>query len=396
MASTDRWSDMKIIADENIPFVRECFSSVGEVITCPGREITARLVRDADALLVRSVTLVNADLLAGSSVRFIGTTTAGFEHVDTDYLAEHGIGFASAPGSNANSTAEYVIAAVLTLADKYKLNLRDKSIGIVGVGNVGSRVAKKTTALGMKVLLNDPPLYRQTKEAKYAALEELFGCDFITLHTPLTFEGIDKTFHLADEGFFGSLKSNCVFLNTARGPVADTAALTGAIKSGKLCAAALDVWENEPNIDVELLKVVDIATPHIAGYSLDGKVAGMIMIYRSLCEYFGEERKIDGGDFLGACAPEITINTTSPDEQQILTEAVGKVYNIKADDLELRRILTVPQHRRGKFFDNLRKNYRVRREFGNTRVILKNASDSLAAKLKGIGFKVTNAKSKSQ
>lgn len=388
MASTDRWSDMKIIADENIPFVRECFSSVGEVIACPGREITPGLVRDADALLVRSVTWVNADLLAGSSVRFVGTATAGFEHVDTDYLAEHGIGFASAPGSNANSTAEYVIAAVLTLAAKYKFNLQDKSIGIVGVGNVGSRVAKKMTALGMKVLLNDPPLYRQTKEAKYVALEKLFGCDFITLHTPLTFEGIDKTFYLADEGFFGSLKSGCVFLNTARGPVADTEALTGAIKSGKLCAAALDAWENEPNIDVELLKMVDIATPHIAGYSLDGKVAGMIMIYQSLCEYFGAEKKIDGGDFLGAaCVPEITINTTSGDEQQILTEAVEKIYNIKADDLELRRILTVPRRRRGKFFDNLRKNYRVRREFGNTRVILKNASDSLAAKLKGIGFK---------
>jgi erythronate-4-phosphate dehydrogenase len=167
---------------------------------------------------------------------------------------------------------------------KYDIDLEDKSIGIIGVGNVGSRVATKCAALGMQIYLNDPPLQRETGEGKYLPLEELYDCDFITLHTPLTFEGVDKTYHLADEKFFKSLRERCVFVNASRGGVVDSEALKTAIRSGRLRAVVLDVWENEPNIDTQLLKIVDIGTPHIAGYSLDGKVAGMIMIYKSACE----------------------------------------------------------------------------------------------------------------
>jgi erythronate-4-phosphate dehydrogenase len=278
---------MKIIADENIPFVAECFSSIGEVETVPGREMTPSLVADADVLVVRSITRVDSSLLAGSKVRFVGTATIGFEHVDVDYLAQKNIGFASAPGSNANSVGEYIVAALLSVGQKKGIEIEGKSIGIVGVGNVGSRVEKKARALGMEVYLNDPPLQRQTADARYLPIEELFACDFVTLHTPLTFEGIDKTFHLADEKFFKSLKPGCVFINTARGGVTDTAALKAAIKSGRLGGAILDVWEDEPNVDAELVQMVDLATPHIAGYSLDGKIAGMIMIYNAACEYFG-------------------------------------------------------------------------------------------------------------
>ncbi|MHC4912347.1 MAG: 4-phosphoerythronate dehydrogenase, partial [Planctomycetota bacterium] len=243
---------MKIVADANIPFVRNCFSSLGEVEVVPGREITSNVIADADVLLVRSITQVDSDLLAGSSVRFVGTATIGFDHVRTDFLLSNNIGFASAPGSNANSAAEYVLAALLSVARKRKIQLEGKSIGIVGVGNVGSKVEKKAKALGMKVYLNDPPLQRQTGDAKYLPLEKLFGCDFITLHTPLTFEGIDKTFHLADERFFKLLKPACIFINTSRGAVVDTITLKGAIQSGKLGAVVLDVWENEPNINIEL------------------------------------------------------------------------------------------------------------------------------------------------
>lgn len=207
---------MKIIADENIPFVAECFSSIGDVEPVLGREITLSLVGDADILLVRSITKVNSDLLAGSKVRFVGTATIGFDHIDVEYLKKNNIGFASAPGSNANSAAEYVIAAILEIGQKHKINLEGKSIGIIGVGNVGSRVAKKCAALGMKVYLNDPPLQRQTSDAKYLPIEGLFDCDFITLHTPLTSEGIDKTFHLANDTFFKSLKTESVFINTSR------------------------------------------------------------------------------------------------------------------------------------------------------------------------------------
>jgi len=299
------------------------------------------------------------------------------------------IGFASAPGSNANSAAEYVIAALLSVAKKPKIQLAGKSIGIVGAGNVGSRVAKKCAALGMKVLLNDPPLQRETGDAKYLPLEELFECDFVTLHTPLTFEGIDKTFHLADEKFFKSVKKECIFINTSRGGVVETGALKGAIKKGKLGAIILDVWENEPNIDTELLGMVDIGTPHIAGYSLDGKVAGMIMIYKAVCEHFGIEAEFDTKSFLPEPAvPKLETNSQSIGEQDLLRATVEKIYNIEEDDSNLRWVLGRPQGRRGMFFDDLRKDYRVRREFQNTRIVLEKPCKSLAEKLAGIGFKV--------
>ena len=379
---------MKIIADANIPFVKECFSAIGDVTVVGGREITPWIVADADILLVRSITPVGVDLLAGSKIRFVGTTTIGFDHVDIDFLARNNIGFASAPGSNANSAAEYVIAGLLEIGQKYALDLEGRSIGIIGVGNVGSRVAKKCAAMGMDVYLNDPPLKRQTGDKKFLPLEGLFDCDFITLHTPLTFEGPDKTYHLADENFFKSLKERCVFLNASRGGVVDSRALKSAINSGRLRAVVLDVWENEPDIDVELLKMVDIGTPHIAGYSLDGKIAGMVMIYKAACQYFAVEPKFGIKDFLPAPAvPELKIDPSITNDQDALLGAVQKIYRIDKDDTRLRRVLDKPAEERGKHFDNLRKNYPVRREFQNTSVILKGANSKLAGKLIGIGFK---------
>ena len=380
---------MKIIADENIPFVAECFSSIGEVEVVPGREITPGVIADADVLLVRSITSVGADLLAGSKVRFVGTATIGFDHIDIEYLSRNKIGFASAPGSNANSAAEYVIAALLNIAKRHSIDLEGKSIGIIGVGNVGGRVAKKAFALGMKLYLNDPPLQRQTGDTKYLMIEKLFDCDFVTLHTPLTFEGEDKTFHLADDKFFKSLKKGCVFINASRGDVVDSSALKTAIEESRLQATVLDVWENEPDIDVELLEMVDIGTPHIAGYSLDGKIAGMIMIYKEACDYFELEVKFDIDSFLPVPAiPELKINTQSVSEQDALLGIVEKIYDIKADDVMLRRMLEESAKERGKYFDSLRRNYPVRREFQNTRIILENPCLGPAEKLAGIGFKV--------
>ena len=385
---------MKIVADENIPFVKECFASIGNVQTLSGRKITPDTTADADILLVRSITLVNEKLLANSKVKFVATATIGFEHVDVDYLNKRNIGFASAPGSNANSVADYIVAALLSVAQKHKIILEGKSIGVVGVGNVGSKVAKKCAALGMIVKLNDPPLSRQTGDSKYRPLNELFDCDFITLHTPLTREGQDKTYHLADEKFFASLKTGCVFINTCRGAVHDTAALKAAIRNKKLSAVILDVWENEPNIDCELLRLVDISTPHIAGYSLDGKIAGMIMIYNAACEHFGLKPKHKIEDFLPPpTVPLITIDKISPDPQKLLHEIVRQVYVINRDDFNTREIAMVEPEKRGKFFDDLRKNYPVRREFQNTTIILATEStEDTENKLKGIGFKVKRQK----
>jgi erythronate-4-phosphate dehydrogenase len=379
---------MKIVADANIPFVKECFSSIGEVTAVGGREITPSVVADADMLLVRSITPVGVDLLAGGKVRFVATATIGFDHIDIDFLRRNNIGFASAPGSNANSAAEYVIAGLLDIGQRYALDLEGRSIGIIGVGNVGSKVAKKCAALGMAVYLNDPPLKRQTGDAKYLPLARLLNCDFITFHTPLTFEGPDKTHHLADEKFFKSLKQRCVFVNASRGGVVDSRALKSAIRLGRLRAVVLDVWENEPDIDIELLKLVDIGTPHIAGYSLDGKIAGMIMIYKAACEYFAVEPKFDIEEFLPEPAvPELKVNQNITNDQDALLGAVQKIYRIDKDDARLRQMSEKPAESRGKHFDSLRKNYPVRREFQNTRVILKDKNSKLAKKLIGIGFK---------
>ena len=378
---------MKIIADENIPYVKECFDSVGEVTTISGRKIAAEGVKDADALLVRSITKVNEKLLAGSCVKFVATATIGTEHIDQDYLSQNNIAFASAPGSNANSVAEYIVSALLRLADKYNFDPAEKSIGIIGTGNVGSKVEQKAAAMGMNVFLNDPPLARQTHKAKYVPLSDLFGCDIITLHTPLTSEGIDKTYHLADEKFFDSLKDDVIFINSSRGSVTDSRALKKALAHGKIKAAVLDVWENEPNIDIELLKMVDLVTPHIAGYSYDGKVAGTIMIYNSLCGHFGIKAEKVITDFLPK--PQISQIKIDDNQKNILLQTVSQLYDIKQDDEKLRSIADMPVEEQGRFFDGLRKNYRIRREFQNTEVILPKGLESTAKILAGIGFKVS-------
>lgn len=382
---------MKIVADVNIPFVQECFSSLGQVEVCSGRQLAAAQVADADALLVRSVTKVDAALLAGSSVKFVATATIGTEHVDSAYLAARGIGFASAPGSNANSVAEYIVAALLALGKKYKFELAGKSIGVVGVGNVGSRVAQKCQALGLRVLLNDPPLQRKTGDEKYRPLSDLYACDFVSLHTPLTKEGQDKSYHLADAGFFAALKKGAFFLNAARGGCHDTAALKQAMAAGKLGGVVLDVWEKEPTIDADLLRKVDLSTPHIAGYSFDGKVAGLLMIYRAVCTHFGLTPSHTEADFLPA--PKVPQITIAPEQlkgglERVICDTVQQVYVINRDDFNTREILQQDPAERGAFFDRLRKEYPERREFQNTIVVMPAGQIRLADILKGIGFQV--------
>ena len=379
---------MKIVADANIPFVEACFSSIAEVTVVDGRDMTPAVVADADALLVRSITPVNEVLLAGSAVRFVGTATIGFDHVDRDYLHAQHIGFTSAPGSNANSAAEYIIAALLAVGQRQGRRLEGKSIGVVGVGNVGSRVARKCEALGMRVLRNDPPLQRQTGSPVYVPLEALYDCDFVTFHTPLTLDGIDKTFHLADEAFFAALKEGAVLLNASRGAVVDSQALKAAIDDDRLGAVVLDVWEGEPNLDVELLDQVTFGSPHIAGYSFDGKIAGLIMVYRAVCEYFGLEPKREAADFLPAPdVPEIELGAVPEDDEVALAQAVARVYSIARDDANLRPVAQEPPEKRGTFFDALRKDYPVRREFQNTTVSVDEPAGPVVRKLLGIGFK---------
>ena len=263
---------MNIVADENIPYVAEAFRKLGDVFTYPGRRIDSRAVKDAGILLVRSITKVDEHLLHGSGVRLVATATIGYDHIDLDYLRSEGIELASAAGCNASSVAEYVVAALLILARRHKFSLSGKTIGVVGVGNVGSRVVEKARILGMDVLQNDPPLERKTGKACFRILDELLArSDILTLHVPLTREGQDATYHMADEALFRKMKNGSFLINTSRGAVVDNTHLVTALKQKRLEGAVLDVWEREPEINEGLLRAVDIGTSHIAGYSLDGK-----------------------------------------------------------------------------------------------------------------------------
>ena len=395
---------MRIVADPNIPFVREAFGDLGEVRLVPGREISAGTVRDADALLVRSVTPVNASLLDSSSVKFVATATIGIDHIDAGYLSRKRIGFASAQGSNANSVAEYVVAAVLELARRQKFRLRDKTLGVIGIGHVGSRVVLFAEALGMRVLQNDPPRERQEMPragrtdgapggralpTTFVSLDHVCAeADIITLHVPLTREGPDATFHLFDKECLSALElRKPVLINTARGAVVDNKALLKAIDGERLRGAVLDVWENEPNISPELLDVVDIGTPHIAGYSFDGKVNGVFMIYEALCKFF-KLAPTWTPKLPPPPVPQLRIfSEAGMDDEDALRDAIQRVYDITADDAALRKDLRAPDGI-GVKFDKLRAEYPVRREFFNTTLTLGGASESLRAKFAGLGFRV--------
>ncbi|MEJ2355937.1 MAG: 4-phosphoerythronate dehydrogenase, partial [candidate division WOR-3 bacterium] len=254
---------MKIVMDENVLLGKEAFSSIGEIVSVPGRSITSEVIKNADILIVRSVTKVNEQLLKNSSIKFVGSATAGIDHVDTGYLESRNIGFASAPGSNSDSVAEYVIAGLLLLDEKEKISLEKISLGVVGVGNVGSKVVKKSEGLGIKVLQNDPPLKRETKDDVFLELDELMNCDVITLHVPLSYSGVDKTFKLFDEKRINKMKRGSVLINSSRGKVIEQTALKSSLRKGHLAGVILDVWEKEPDIDKEMLQLVDIGTSHI-------------------------------------------------------------------------------------------------------------------------------------
>ncbi len=365
---------MKIIADKNIVLVEQAFSQIGEVLAVEKDEITRALVRDADILLVRSETKVGEKLLSGSGVRFVGSPTSGFDHIDREYLARGDIGFAHAPGSNANSVMEYVLAALLTYSEQRNEALAGKTLGVVGVGNIGSIVAKMGRALGMTVLLNDPPRARTNAAPGFLPLDELMQVDFLTLHVPLIRTGFDATYHLFDNARIGQLSPDTVLLNTARGSVVDNDALKSALRGRVIQDAILDVWENEPEIDVELLNLAALATPHIAGYSFDGKVKGTRMIYEAACEYMaldqGWQPELDSPELPDSAA---SLAQSGVFDEAVLRSAVRIFYEVWEDDRNLRGINSVPHAKRGQYFWKLRRNYGIRREFGGVSGIFNKA-----------------------
>ncbi|MCK4308142.1 4-phosphoerythronate dehydrogenase [candidate division WOR-3 bacterium] len=377
---------IKIVGDENIAFLKETFSRLGEVTALPSHQITNKNIKDAEVLLVRSPTRVDQELLKESSVKFAGTATIGTDHIDTEYLEKRGIILASAPGVNSNAVAEYLVACLLVLAKRKKFTLQGKTIAVIGVGNIGSKVVKKCRALGMIPLLNDPPHRRKTKAKKYLPLEALFESDIITLHTPLTYKGRDATYHMVDKKFLSKMKQGAILINTSRGEVIDELALLNSIE--KLKALVLDVWENEPNINIELLKKVELGTPHIAGYSIEGKIQATAMLYKALCKFLNKEDKWSptSKNLLPLSKKKLIEVDCSCKRKEIMGKVVNEIYDVEDDDYRLRKIIELPLSEGGKYFDELRKSYKLRREFHNVTLILKNCSPELMQKFKGLGF----------
>ncbi len=376
---------MKLIIDENIAFAEEAFSQFGDVLLLPGREISKEHIKDSDVLIVRSVTRVDESLLDGTNVKFVGTATIGTDHIDLNYLNKKNSTFADAAGCNANAVKEYVFAALFNIIKKQNLRLKDLNIGIIGVGNIGSKVADTAAALGMNVKLNDPPLKRKTGDPKYLGLAEVLNCDIITLHVPLNKEGEDKTFHLFDYEKLLSTRDSAIIINTSRGEVIDNAALNN-LASEKNFTVVLDVWENEPLINKELLEKTFIGTPHVAGYSFEGKINGTVMIYNALCGFLKKERS-----WKPVYQPPDNFRIETErysSAEELLLNVITKVYDIKRDDSEMRLILPKDETGTSAYFDLLRKNYPLRREFNNYTVRMPVKDIPAKSMLNALGFMV--------
>jgi erythronate-4-phosphate dehydrogenase len=375
---------MIIAVDNAIPFWQETFPLLGEVRPFAGRNVSHPVIQDADALIVRSVTAVDKNLLEGSSIRFVATTTVGTDHLDVSYLESRGIFVASAAGSMANAVSEYVITALLAVAQKKGWELARMSLGIIGVGNIGKKVDQKARALGMTVLLCDPPLKDLMGDPKYLPFDEVLEADILTFHVPLTLNGAYPTWHMINHETLRRLTRRQFLLNSSRGDVISQNDVIAALVHGRIAGAAIDVWQDEPHIDQGLMDLVDIGTPHIAGYSLDARIRATEMIFQQLCNFckashFWESRRH---------YPEtkrITLDSACRGEEAYRA-AVLKAYDLLGEDQKLRTLQNLPAPEAAKGFDRLRAEYRLRPEFPHFAVGLTSEHRVEADVLMGLGF----------
>lgn len=380
---------MKIVCDNKIPFLRGVLEPYAEVVYLPGKETTPEVVRDADAIITRTRTICDESLLKGSSVKVIATATIGFDHIDTGWCEEHGIIWRNAPGCNSWSVKQYMSSVLVSLSRMRSFDLEGKTLGVVGVGNVGSKVAQAASALGMKVLLNDPPRERREGSGDFVSLDEILRrSDIITLHVPLSREGEDATWHLFDAERIGKMSPSQILVNSSRGPVVDNAALKQALKARAIAGGVLDVWEGEPDLDPELVSLLDITTPHIAGYSADGKANGTAASVRTVSEVLGLPlADWFPGDIPSPSMPlEFGIDAAGKTRQEVLSEAVLYTYDVLEDSGRLRGNLGL--------FEKLRGDYPVRREPSAFTLNLKGGDTALAGALGALGFKVNQSTDK--
>jgi erythronate-4-phosphate dehydrogenase len=375
---------IKIVADSKIPFLSGVLEPFAEIIYLNPKEIINETIKDADALIIRTRTKCNSSLLDNTNVRYISTATIGYDHIDAEYCSKKNIKWINAPGCNSSSVLQYIASALLSIAKKKNYKLSDLTLGIIGVGNVGSKVSKLAKLLGMNVLQNDPPRERIEGGSDFVSIDDLISnSDIITFHTPLIKDGIDRTYHYADKSFFSKLSRTKLIINSSRGPVVETSALKNAIKNGIIQSCVLDVWEKEPNIDRELLDLVDLGTPHIAGYSLDGKANGTLACVKGVSSFFNFDFD---PEWYPSAIPmplkplDLIVDCEGREKQDILHEAITYTYDICYDDQRLR---TAPEK-----FEEQRSSYPVRREFKIFKIKLKNRNIGIQTSLSDIGFSV--------
>lgn len=371
---------MKIIADNNIPFLKGVAEFFGDVTYLSGADFSKENIKDADTLIVRTVTRFDRKNLEGSNIKLICSATIGYDHIDTDYCENHGIEWRNAPGCNSGSVQQYIASALITIARKKQFSLKDKTIGIIGVGNVGTKVASICKLLGMRVILNDPPREKAEGVNEFVSIDKIKKeADIITFHTPLSKTDEFPTFHLADKTFFESLEKKPVIINSARGGIIDTEAVKQAVKDNLISGVIADCWENEPDIDLQYMEVTDIATPHIAGYSADGKANATRMSLTSLAEFWSlDKTPIDKITVPQVSNPIIEYNKF----QGISTieNIILHTYNPLSDCVPF---LNAPSQ-----FSCLRGHYPLRREYSAYTIINSSNPDEAAA-LHAMGFNIS-------
>ncbi|MDD5706260.1 MAG: 4-phosphoerythronate dehydrogenase [Kiritimatiellae bacterium] len=382
---------LKIVCDANMPFVREAFGTLGEVLALDGREIRRAHLRGADLLITRSTTRVDRELLADSRLRFYGSGVIGTDHIDAAWLKQAGIPWCGAPGCNAESVAQYVTAALLCLGGRHGCQLAGRTLGVVGAGHVGRRVCAKGRALGMRVIVCDPPRQRDpadTEARSFVTFERLLAeADVVTMHVPLTRCGTDPTWRMLDASRLALMRPGSMLINAARGPVLDGAAWLAALERGVPARTVLDTWDPEPAYPTELLARVDLGTPHIAGHSYEGKVNGTMQVYRAACATLGVPATY-APNMPPAPVPSLEVDAAGMRTEDLLRMLVNSTYDIVADDTVMRAGAVGDAAARAKAFDRQRREYPMRREFAATSVTLKHATETQRRMVEEIGFRM--------
>ena len=401
---------MKIVADKAIPYARRFFSTLGEVVLLDTGDITPASIRDADCLVVRSVTRIDEDLLGDMRIKCVASNSSGTDHVDLDFLNSRAIPLFDAKGSNANSVAEYVLSCLFVLSEQFGVELEGKTAGIIGCGHVGARLRSLLQILGMETRVFDPFIRDGNNSYPYRDLDSVLCSDIITLHVPLTTTGAYPTAQMVDRQFLGRLKNDVIFINTARGGVVNERDLIDFAGQNRECRLVLDVWDNEPLINDELFALASLATPHIAGYSAQAKLNATRLVYEQVCRWLDmhatadavtnrQDRRFARPQAAVRLRPGMGVVTLADEDAELnlsgfnetpdaVRAAVLASYDVRSDCAALIGLTEVEPHERGAFFDSLRTDYPSRREFPGLQVTLSDHQSLISEKLAALGFSI--------